>query len=183
MTGVQTCALPIYLYEILFLQQKIAIGLHEYLRLIAYSEDQKKDALFTQSEIDAIMNADLVFSYLKASIEKTIILIGLTHEIPSLESKKTHKAKLDALINGIPQKVTQQYYFQFVFEFIQSENIDEVNNYRSGLLHKKGISDLQPHNYVGEKSGTVPLKKIFQILHEQHSKNTAVLIEIGRAHV
>jgi hypothetical protein len=43
-------------------------------------------------------------------------------------------------------------------------------------LHKKGISELQPHNYVGEKAEKLPLLKIFNIVHEQHVKNTAVLI-------
>src|SRR5436189_4500865 len=59
-----------YLYEILYLQQKIASSLHEYLRLIAYTESQKDEALFIKAEINAIMNADLLFSYLKASVEK-----------------------------------------------------------------------------------------------------------------
>jgi hypothetical protein len=35
---------------------------------------------------------------------------------------------------------------------------------------------LQPHNYVGQDAQSLPLKKIFQILVEQQSKNTAVLI-------
>lgn len=165
-----------YLYEVLFIQQKIAISLHEYIRLIAYTEKQKMDALFINAEINAIMAADNIFSYLKASIEKIIILIGYTHGITNLDSKKTHKMKLAALTAAMPVAAMEQYYCLFVFEFIKSENLDELNNYRSGLLHKKGIADLQPHNYVAEKAEVVPLKKIFQVLLEQHAKNTAVLI-------
>lgn len=165
-----------YLYEVLFLQQKIAISLHEYFRLVAFSENQKNNALFINAEINAIMSADLVFSYLKASIEKIIVIIGLTHGILNLDSKKTHKLKLEALNKGLPKEVANLDYVRFTLDFISSENLDELNSYRSGLLHKKGISDLQPHNYVGKRAESVPLRKIFQILLEQHSKNTAILI-------
>jgi hypothetical protein len=165
-----------YLYEILYIQQKTSISLNEYLHLVDYANKHKGDALFINAEINAIMNADLVFSYLKASVEKIIVLIGLTHGILNLDSKKNHKSKLGILINGLPQSVLDVHYWKFILEFISSENLDELNNYRSGLLHKRGISDLQPHNYVKEKAEDIPLMKIFQVLHEQHSKNTAVLI-------
>lgn len=165
-----------YLYEILYIQQKIAMSLHEYVRLVNYAENEKQSALLINAEISAIMSADLMFSYLKATIEKIIVLIGFTYNILNLESKKTHKAKIDALNKGLPEINDQQYYIKFMLESIRSENIDELNNYRSGLLHKKGISDLQPHNYVGEKAEQLPLKKIFLVIHEQHSKNTAILL-------
>ena len=172
----QSDAIISYLYEVLFLQQKIAISLHEYLRLISHIDSKKSGNIFTAAEMNAIMNADLIFTYLKASIEKIIILIGLTYDITNLDSKKTHREKLAALLKILPERATQQYYCQFMLEFIKSENLDELNTYRTGLLHKRGISDLQPHNYSGEEAEALPLKKIFKILHEQHSKNTAVLL-------
>lgn len=165
-----------YLYETLYIQQKIAISLHEYLRLVGYTEGQKNDAMFINAEINAIMYADLVFAYLKSSIEKTVALLGLIYLRSDLDSKKTHKAKLSALKIGLPIELESLYYFKFIMEFISSENLDQLNTYRSGLFHKRGISDLQPHNYVGEKAENLPLKKIFEILHEQHVKNTGVLI-------
>jgi hypothetical protein len=165
-----------YLYEIAFIQQKIAISLYEYLNLTRHADNQKKDNLFIAAEINAIMGADAVFSYLKASIEKIIALVGFTHGITNLDSKKTHKAKLDALIKGLPVQVSELYYCKFILDCIKSENLDELNSYRSGLLHKKGIADLQPHNYVGKNAGSIPLKKIFLVLHEQHAENTAILL-------
>lgn len=165
-----------YLYEILFIQQKIATSLHEYVRLLDYADKEKQDSLLTNAEVDSIKEADLIFSYLKASIEKTISLIGLTYNITNLDSKKTHKQKIDILIRELPNFVKDQPYWAFVFEFIKPENLEVLNNYRSGLLHKKGISDLQPHKYVGEKAEKLPLRKIYRILHEQHSKNSAVLL-------
>jgi hypothetical protein len=35
---------------------------------------------------------------------------------------------------------------------------------------------LQPHNYFGTNNQTLPLLNIFEALHEQHAKNTAILI-------
>jgi hypothetical protein len=102
--------------------------------------------------------------------------LGLIYLISDLDSKKTHRAKLSALRSGLPVELEGLYYFKFTMEFISSENLDQLNTYRSGLFHKRGISDLQPHNYVGEKAEDLPLKKIFEILHEQHVKNTGVLI-------
>lgn len=165
-----------YLYEVLYLQQKTAIAIHEFLKRVDYADKNKNEALMINAEINAIMNADQIFSYLKATIEKIIVVVGLIYGIKNLDSKKTHKAKLSTLKEKLPKKIFDLYYFQFMFELFSSENLDELNNYRSGLLHKRGISDLQPHNYVDKKPETLPLKKIFMVIHDQHSKNTAALL-------
>lgn len=165
-----------YIYELQYIQQKIALTLHEFLYLIDYNEKLKGDSLLLKAELSAIVGAETIFSYLKASIEKTIVVIGLIYGIKNLESKKTHKVKLAALDKEIPENSKKQFYYKFVMEFIKSENLDELNNFRTGILHKKGISDLQPHNYVGQEAESLPLKKIFDILIEQQSKNTAVII-------
>jgi hypothetical protein len=165
-----------YIYDLQYIQQKIAISLHEFLRLSIYTEENKKNALLINAEIKAIMGADLVFSYLKASVEKTILLLALTHGIKNLDGKKEHRQKIKALNEKLPDKVKKLFYTQFILEFIQSENLSELNNYRSGILHKKGIADLQPHNYVDNKAAEIPLRKIANVLVDQHSKNTAMLI-------
>jgi len=165
-----------YLYELLYLQQKTAMSLQELLGRVYYAQKHKDDSMFINAEITGIMNADLMFSYLKATIEKTIILVGLTHGIKNLDAKKSHKAKMLTLKNDLPKELFDLYYFQFIFDLFSSENLDELNNYRSGILHKRGISDLQPHNYVNKDALSIPLMKIFSVLHEQHAKNTAALI-------
>lgn len=172
----QTDALISFLYELLFLQQKIAIALHEYIRLSAFSLTDKKDAALINAEVDAIMGADLIFSYLKASLEKTVAMTGLVFGIRNLESMKTHKSRYAALVAAIPEFQKNTPYGIFFLEFVKSENLQELNSYRSGLLHKRGIADLQPHNYVSKESKLVPFRKIFSILHEQHAKNTGVLL-------
>lgn len=165
-----------YIYDLQYIQQKIALSLHELICLIDNSEKNKSDSLLINSELSAIGEVEYVFANLKATIEKIMVVIGLTYGIKNLESKKTHKSKLDALENGIPDRVKTLFYYEFIFEHIKSENLDTLNNYRTGILHKKGISDLQPHNYVGQNANDVPLKKMFDVLIEQHSKNTVILI-------
>jgi len=165
-----------YLYELLFLQQKIAISLLEFLRLAAYARIQKNEAQLINAEINAIIGADAVFSYLKASIEKTVSLVAHTHGMKGMDEKKTHASKLSALRRELPQVVQETPYFQFLFESISSENLDDLNRYRSGLLHKKGIADLQPHNYVEIKARDLPFMKVFELLHDQHAENTSTLL-------
>ena len=165
-----------FLYDLLFLQQKIAIALLEYARLLTYAEEHKGEAQLINAEVDAIMAADALFAYLKASVEKTIALVGVTHGIVNLDAKKDHRKRIAALRAGLPAGVEDLPYGSFLFEMIGSESLEDLNNYRSGLLHKKGIADLQPHNYVGQAARAAPLRKVFGVLHEQHSKNTALLL-------
>jgi len=43
-----------YLYEVLYLQQKTAISIHELLRRVDYTEKNKNEALMINAEINAI---------------------------------------------------------------------------------------------------------------------------------
>jgi hypothetical protein len=165
-----------YLYEVQFLQQKTAIALHEFLEVAAFTGANKNQAQLINAEVKAILWADQLFAYLKATIEKTVVLLGAVFEISKIEDKKSHKAKLRALDQGVPKPAADIPYYKFIREFISSDSLNELNNFRSGLLHKKGISDLQPHNYVGMDPMKLPLLKLFSVLSEQHAKNTAVLI-------
>jgi hypothetical protein len=165
-----------YLYDILYLQQKIAYSLYDFSNQIIYAERNKKHNIVIGAELNALMSADLLFTYLKASIEKIIVFVGLIYNLHNLDSKKTHKSKINAILKGVPEIARRQFYFAFLMEFVKSENLEELNKYRSGILHKQGISDLQPHNYYGDKTNPLPLHKIFEAIHEQHAKNTAILI-------
>ncbi|MDD5359652.1 MAG: hypothetical protein PHI79_06370 [Sulfurovaceae bacterium] len=162
-----------YMYEILVLQQKTAIAFHTLIKLIVNLDT--KVSILHKNDIDAIMNIDIIVTNLKSSIEKMIVLVGYIYHIANLEDKKTHKAKLQALNNQIPDLVKRQWYYQFFEKFISSDQINLLNQYRTGQLHKKGISIFQPHNYFG-KDSVQSLSKIFYELHDQHSKNSAIMI-------
>lgn len=170
-----------FLYEVLYLQQKIAISLDEYVRLSAFSFCEKTDSVLLNEEVDAIMCVDRTFSYLKASLEKTIAMTGLVFGVQNLDSKNSHKSKHRALSDAMPEGFKQLPYARFLLEHLKSQSMEDLSNYRTGLLHKKGISDLQPHSFTvsfeGNSVDTIAIfKKIFTVLHEQHSKNTAILV-------
>lgn len=165
-----------YIYELQYIQQKIALSLHELIHLISEVDTNKGDSMLIKAEVSAISESEAIINYLKASIEKIIVIIGLTYEIKNLEAKKSHKQKLDALKTGVPERVKELFYSKLIFDFISSESIQTLNNYRTGILHKKGISDLQPHKYVGVDSPAAPLIKTFNFLMNQHKKNTSVII-------
>jgi len=172
----QAEALVNYLYEISNLQKKIIISLHEFIRLVAYAIENKKEAILINAEVDAIQQAENILSYLKASIEKAIVFIGLIYDIPNLDNKKHHAQKISALLRELPPKVKEQYYWQAIEEFISTENLKVLNDYRNGVLHKMGVANLQPHSYVGKAYDQTPFKIIFEFLHEQHTRNTIVFI-------
>ena len=165
-----------FLYDLLFLQQKTAIAILDYDRLARHAEENKGEARLTSTEVDAIMLADMLFAYLKASVEKTVALVGATFEVPGLDSKDKHRKRVAALRNGMPSWTDKVPYAEFMFSMIAADSLESLNNYRTGILHKKGIADLQPHNYVGQSAQSGPLRRVFAMLHEQHAKNTALLV-------
>ncbi|MGD0821594.1 MAG: hypothetical protein ABSA71_12735 [Desulfomonilia bacterium] len=165
-----------YLYDTLFLQEKTALLLLEYLTLVFKVREEKRESLIVKAEMYGIMHADLMVTYLKASIEKILALVATVFQIEGLDAKKTHKAKLEALNRSLPLRMKETYYGHFLLEMVKSEYLIELNNYRNGLLHKKGITDLQPHSYVGHVVDSLPHLKVFQLLHDQHAKNTAGLL-------
>ncbi len=165
-----------YIYDLQGIQQKTALALNEFLYLIDYTEKNKGDALLIQAELSAISEAESIVSYLKATIEKVVVIIGLIFNLKGLETKKTHKAKLDALAKAFTEVVKDLPYYKLIADTISTESIQELNNYRNGLLHKKGLGTFQPHSYVGQDAKDLPLNKIISFLMDQHIKNSAVIV-------
>jgi hypothetical protein len=165
-----------YIYETSYIQQKTARAIYEFTRSVLYTESNKNEALLINSEINAIMMVDLVFSYLKASIEKIMVITSLTFEIKGLDSKKEHKKRYHLLTQSIPDDYFNHKYAKLFLDELSSSNLSDLNNYRSGLLHKKGIADLQPHNYSGQNAQVLPLRDIFKVMFNQHRKNTVLYV-------
>lgn len=166
------------LYDLMFLQQKTGLTLLNYLTLANAIRRTKADALITRHELDQIMTVDALVPYLKATIEKTMSLLATIFELRGVDEKKTHKARLSMLEGALPASVKETFYAQLLLDMVQSENFSEVDRYRTGLLHKRGIAKLQPHSYVGVDPLQLPDLVIFSDLHEQHAKNTAALIAV-----
>lgn len=165
-----------YLYEVLYLQQKTALTLLQINKDIEATKEDKGENVLARNEVEIVMNIDLSISYLKSSVEKILIILGLTHNITGLESKKQHKARIKHIENSLPPYVKELNYFHFIAELFNSNNLQTLNNYRTGLLHKKGISRLHPHSFVNIKGVSVGFRKIFDDIIEQHQVNTVCLI-------
>lgn len=165
-----------YLYDILFIQQKIANSFYNLVVLMDKVRNEKTNALMTSNEVDALTIYDTCINYLKATVEKGILLVALTHEIKNLDGYKRHQQKLSALEKNLPQAVKETPYFQFFWKYVQSDSLSELNNLRSGINHKKGVSRLQPHSFVGKKFEETSLWEQFSILKHTHQMNTLMLV-------
>ena len=165
-----------YLYEILSIQQKIAVSFHELVQHMDKTAHKDAETTLMMAEIDALKEISVIVMELKATVEKSVVFLGLIYGIDDLESKKHHKQKLSALDRGVPQSSKDKFYYSFISSMISSEHLEELNNYRSGLFHKVGLSKLQPHSFVSKKPDETPLVETFMFLNEQHAKNTATLI-------
>jgi hypothetical protein len=162
-------------YDVLFLQQKTAVTLKALLGHLATIATKQQESWLIQAEIDAIIAADLLFIYAKASVEKTVALVGHALEL-ELENKKTQKKRLAVLQAAFPEAARSTPYGVLLLAFISSDALEELNATRSGLLHKMGIAELQPHNYVGARGDASALRRLFSFLHHQHTKNTLTLL-------
>lgn len=169
-----------FIYELMSLQQKTAIELCEFQESCAISStkrDLNNNIQFLYEEMNAIRQGDLITSYLKATIEKTISLVGEIHEISGIENLKKHSSRVKCLQEKLSEKYKNTQYGKILMNYIQSENLSTLNNLRTGVLHKKGSSLLQPHSYfVQKKTSELPLGDLLQLFKYHHGMNSIILI-------
>lgn len=168
-----------YFYEVLILNQKTANKLHSIIKLIDDVKKKNNESIMLRSEIDAISEIDLIIMYLKASVEKMTSLVGYTFGITKLEDKKEHNKRISSLIDQIPEQVKLQPYYKFFIEHISSSQLEKMNNFRTGILHKKGIAKNQPQEFYASKDGYKSLVEMFDFLFEQHCKNSTIVIAVS----
>jgi len=170
-------AIIAYLYDISLIQHKTALALLEYLQHCGNIGPNKADSVLLRDETSIVMKAELIISYLKATIEKNIALIAAIHSLPSPTDLKSHKKRLELLRRRIPDTIRTTPYGELIFEFIGSEHLEELNKYRTAILHKKGLAQLQPHSFTkNEMFLDLPFGEIFSFLHHQHVKNSSVFL-------
>jgi hypothetical protein len=143
---------------------------------VADAFSDKRDAALHLTEMQALMSLDLLFPYLKASIEKALALVGFAHGFDDLDAKKKHGSRMAALKNRLPKVVQQTAYWGFLLNYTTTDNLAALNRYRTGLLHKKGIAELQPHSYISTPSRATPLLRVYELVHEQHTRNTGMVL-------
>ena len=105
-----------FLYELLLLQQKTVATLDEFLRAVDYAKRHKEQSMLIVAELNATMFAESVFMYLKATIEKTLALVGNVLGLPQIENHKEHKKRVEALRRHIPEPMKALPYVAFLLE-------------------------------------------------------------------
>lgn len=165
-----------YINEILLIQQKTADSLFKLIQLIVKNRDEKGENILTYYELDAIGIMDRLIPYLKATIEKTLQVLALTHSL-SVDNQKEHKKRINILQLGLPENVKEQFYCSFVLDQMNSENLEDLNKIRSAMLHKKGNYLLQP-NYIVNNKESNSLFDFWTFAKQYHEKNTLMLIAV-----
>jgi hypothetical protein len=165
-----------YLYDILNVQVRTAMSFHKMILSINESLVKEEHTVLLGSEYEAVNEAGHIITDLKATIEKTVAFIGVIYGKTNLDSLQKHKQRIAALAQLIPEKTKELWYNDFIFDAISSSSIESLNSLRTGLVHKKGVGNLQPHSYLSRNVKDSPILSIFDQLLELHARNTAVLL-------
>jgi hypothetical protein len=165
-----------YLYEILFIQQKTAVALFDFLTLASEIRRSKQDAVLVREELDQVLRADLLVMYLKSTLEKAIALVAAIRMVPGLDNRRRHMARVQAIEKALSPVPEHAYYIELFLDMIRSDNFSEIDRLRSGIVHKRGVANLQPHSYAGVTPTDLPDLELYSKLHEQHAKNSAVVL-------
>lgn len=68
-------------------------------------------------------------------------------------------------------------YYGYLLEYIESDSFKELDNFRTGILHKKGISLLHPHNFFSaDDFSNTPFPKFLDFVRFHHRRNSAALL-------
>ena len=165
-----------YLYEIILINIKVAGKLHSIIQTVRKIQTGKKDNLLLREEVDALSDVEICINSIKAIIEKLIAFLGYTHNIKGIEDKKDHKSRLRTLDQHIPEQVKSQPAYLFFSGCISSNQLQTLNSYRTGILHKKGFSKNQPQAYYNNDKSAHNLLANFNFIHDYHCKSSAMIV-------
>jgi len=156
-------ALISVMYDLAFIQQKIAVAFHEYIRLLVHVRTRNNRTLATNPAVEALRQLDNVITLLQASVEKIISFVGVMYGLPlaagaaGAAGEGFYAKNLEILQKELPREVLQSFQWHLIEEFVSPANLEALAAYGNGLLYKKGT-------------------EVFAPLHEQHARNTAALL-------
>ena len=165
-----------YLYELLDLQAKNAMSLLELLELCHTIQQKKSDSALIREELDATEKANLLIIRLKSFIEKVTAFVGAMYGDTSVDSASKHKAREKKIEKHIKERHKKHPYYQLFTAYIKQENFAELDNFRTGVLHKKGSSHVQPHSFVGKKFDETPIRKLLGLILEHRQRSSIALV-------
>ena len=165
-----------YLYELLDLQAKNALSLLELLELCHTIQQKKGNSILIKEEHDAMEKANLLIIRLKSFIEKVMAFWGVVYGDTSVDSAGKHKTREKKVNKHIRESYKKHPYYQLLIAYIKPENFAELDNYRTGILHKKGSSQMQPHSFVGKKFDDTPFRKLLALIMEHRQRSSIALV-------
>lgn len=167
-----------YIYELLDLQSKNAASLLDYLELCHTIQQKKGDSVLIKEEQDAVEKANLIILRLKSFIEKIMAFWGVVYRDTSVDSAGKHKTREKKINNYIRESYKKHPYYQLLTAYIKSESFADLDKYRTGILHKKGSSDMQPHSFAGKKFDDTPFRKLLAVIMEHRQRSSIALVSV-----
>ena len=167
-----------YLYELLDLQAKNAMSLLEFLELCHTIQQKKGDFSLIKEEQDASEKVNLLILRLKSFIEKIMAFWGVVYGDTSVDSAGKHKTREKKINNYIRESCKKHPYYQLLTAYIKSESFADLDKYRTGILHKKGSSDMQPHSFAGKKFDDTPFRKLLAVIMEHRQRSSIALVSV-----
>ena len=167
-----------YLYELLVLQAENAKSLLELLELCHTIQQKKGDSFLIKEERDAAEKINSLILRLRAFIEKIMAFWGVVYGDTSVASAGKHKTREKKVNEHIRKSYEKHPYYQLLTEYVKSKNFAELDKYRTGILHKKGSSDTQPHSFAGKKFDDTPFKKLLALIMEHRQRSSIALVSV-----
>ena len=90
--------------------------------------------------------------------------------------RRTITFRLVLLRTALPQDIDKIFYANILFDIVGSENLEDLNNYRRGAGTRRVLPTYSRTIMSGRHPKSLPLRKIFEVMHEQHFMNTAALV-------
>ena len=166
------------LYEILLEQSRTAFDLLEYQKLCSFIRGQKKQDTLLLEEVNAAEKVKNIVIRLKSFIEKMVILIAAAYDDITIDStRKKHKSRVAIVNKLMAEKDKSLPCYGYLLKYIESESFKKLDNLRTGILHKKGISRLQPHNFFSEgEFNNTPFPEFLDLVRFHHRRNSVALL-------
>lgn len=170
-----------YLYEIVNVQQKTAHKIYDFVSHASKSIAERKNeagTVFLKDDLDAVSQAESAIAYFKASVEKIMALVGATHGIHNLSSRKKHSQRLSLLKRKLEEcQVADTEYKELMLMFFSEDHLKDLNEYRTQILHSRGRAQFQPHTFANKKEASeLPFSEILAFLLSYHQKISIALI-------
>jgi hypothetical protein len=140
----QADGLIVILYELAFIQQKIAQAFHKYIWLLVQGRMDNEKKLLNVPTGDALHEIDTVIANLKVSIEKIAVFAGLIFDLPHIGDEQSLVMEVALLQRSLPAGVLAGFQWRAIADLIGPESLEELYSYRSVWVNRNGMEVFAP---------------------------------------